>query len=238
VTVVETARLVMRPWQADDLDHVARLWADPVGVRHTWRQPPTPERVMAEAERILRCWHEHGFGPWAVIDKHSGIWIGKIGLDVLDDWPEDPKVEVGWVLDRSWWGQGLATEGAVASVRFAFGTLGMKRIISVTVPANTASRRVMEKAGLVYQDIREWRGTDIVWYAIDRDAWLTQRHLSATELQRPRRREATLRQAIVAPADCAAQSLLTRNRRPASAREQSNQSSSRPAICSRLSTGT
>lgn len=160
----------MRPWQADDFAHISRLWADPVGVRYTWRKPPTPERVAAEADRILGCWREHGYGPWAVIEKRTGLWIGKIGLDVLDDWPEDPKVEVGWVLDRTWWGQGLATEGAIASVRFAFDTLGMDRIISVTVPANTASRRVMEKAGLQYQDIRDWRGTQVVWYALDRNA--------------------------------------------------------------------
>jgi ribosomal-protein-alanine N-acetyltransferase len=114
-----------------------------------------------------------------VIEKHSCLWIGKIGLDVLDDWPEDPKVEVGWVLDRAWWGQGLATEGAIASVRFAFETLGMMRIISVTVAANTASRRVMEKAGLVYQDTREWRGTHIVWSAADRDVWLRPDRLAA-----------------------------------------------------------
>jgi RimJ/RimL family protein N-acetyltransferase len=168
---VETARLIMRPWQADDLERVARLWADPVGVRYTWRQPPTPERVAAEADRILRCWQVHGFGPWAVIEKRSGAWIGKVGLDVLDDWPEDPKVEVGWVLDRAWWGQGLATEAAIASVHFAFDTLDMKRIISVTRPANTASRRVMEKTGLVYQGTRKWRRAQTVWYAADRDSW-------------------------------------------------------------------
>ena len=57
------------------------------------------------------------------------------------------------------------------SVRYGFEGLGLARIISITLPENAASRRVMEKAGLTYRGETRWRGHDVIWYAIDRDAW-------------------------------------------------------------------
>ena len=90
----------------------------------------------------------NGFGPWAAIDKATGCWIGKMGLDELDDWPDVDKIEVGFELHQAWWGRGLATEGALAALSFGFEQHGLKRIISVTAATHAAARRVMAKAGL------------------------------------------------------------------------------------------
>ncbi len=60
---------------------------------------------------------EHGLGPWAAIEKTTGSWIAKLGPDLLEDWPGEHRIEVGWILHRAWWGRGLATEGALASIR-------------------------------------------------------------------------------------------------------------------------
>jgi RimJ/RimL family protein N-acetyltransferase len=169
--IVVTQRLLLRPWCEEDLEEVLRLWTDPVAVQYTWRQPPARERAAAEGARILSVWRDHGFGPWAAIERASGAWIGKLGPDVLEDWPDEHNIEVGWVLDRAYWGQGIATEGALASIHYAFAELKLEQIISVTVPANTASRRVMEKAGLIYRGTRFWRNTNVVWYSIDRASW-------------------------------------------------------------------
>jgi len=93
-------------------------------------------------------------GPWAAIEKVNGSWIGRIGLDELEDWPDLHKLEVGFELHTAWWGRGLATEGALAALRFGFEQHGLERIISVTAAAHTAARRVMEKAGLRYEGTR------------------------------------------------------------------------------------
>jgi len=93
------------------------------------------------------------------------------GLLYHADWPEDHKTEVGWQIDRSRWGRGLATEGALASLRYGFEEARLERIISLAVPRNLASRRVMEKAGLSFRGERCWRDVDLVWYAIDRRDW-------------------------------------------------------------------
>ena len=78
---------------------------------------------------------------------------------------------MGWRLDRAYWNRGLATEGALASLRYGFEWLELERIISITLPQNAASRRVMEKAGLTLRGETRWRGQDVVWYAIDRRDW-------------------------------------------------------------------
>src|SRR5882724_2629482 len=114
-----------------------------------------------------------GSAPWAAIDKATGCWIGKIGLDELDDWPDVDKIEVGFELHQAWWGRGLATEGALAALSFGFERHDLKRIISVTAASHAAARRVMEKTGLTYRGTRYWLNPEVpvVWYALDRTVW-------------------------------------------------------------------
>jgi RimJ/RimL family protein N-acetyltransferase len=167
---METDRLILRPWRVDDHVELTRLWSDPA-VKGDRNLPP--ERIAAISASSLRQWRVNGFGPWAAIDKATGRWIGRIGLDELDDWPDVHKIEVGFELHRAWWGCGLATEGALAALRFGFEQHHLERIISVTAAAHVAARRVMEKAGLTLQGTRYWKslGVPIVWYAIDRATW-------------------------------------------------------------------
>ena len=166
---METDRLLLRPWREDDGTELQRLMSDPA-VQGGRNLPP--ERIARLAEGSLQQWRVHGFGPWAAIDKASGAWIGRIGLDALDDWPESDKIEVGFELHQAWWGRGLATEGALAALSFGFEQHGLERIISVTAAAHAAARRVMEKAGLTYRGTRVWMNPDVpvVWYAVDRAA--------------------------------------------------------------------
>ena len=82
-------------------------------------------------------------------EKEGGAFAGFAGLAHQEDWVRgEHKTEVGWRLDRAFWGRGLATEAARASVAYGFETLGLERIISIIQPENRGSRRVAEKAGL------------------------------------------------------------------------------------------
>jgi ribosomal-protein-alanine N-acetyltransferase len=118
--------------------------------------------------RAIAMWEEHGCGPWAATEKNSGRWVGRIGLNLLADWPGPDEWEVGFELSREFWGRGLATEGARQAIEFARERTPLDRIISVTTPSHLASRRVMEKCGLRFKEETQWRGTTVVWYAIDR----------------------------------------------------------------------
>jgi RimJ/RimL family protein N-acetyltransferase len=167
---VETPRLLLRRWRDEDLEPYARICADAEVMRYIGSGAPlTREESEAQVSWFVRHWEERGFGLWAVEHKASGAFVGFVGLAHQGEWTEsEHKTEVGWRLDPAYWGQGLATEGAAASVRYGFEELGLERIISIIQPENTASRRVAEKAGLTLQGETRWRGNAVVWYAIDR----------------------------------------------------------------------
>jgi RimJ/RimL family protein N-acetyltransferase len=149
---VETDRLLLRPWRpGEDLDAIAALNADPAVMR--WVTPNRPlsrEETAAFLDRAVRHWDEHGFGLWAVVPREEGApCIGFAGLAIPSFLPAIlPAVEVGWRLAPAWWGRGLATEAARASVAFGFERLGLRSIVSVIDARNERSLRVAEKLGM------------------------------------------------------------------------------------------
>ena len=166
---VETERLRLLPWNDAYSEQFADLCSDPAAMRFVSRGTPLPRAVVDEIlERTREMWSQHGFGPWAALEKASGRWIGRIGLNLLADWHGTDKWEVGYELVPAAWGKDYATEGALRAIRFAWDETTLDRIISVTVPDHRASRRVMEKAGMTFQGELDWKGTKVVWYAIDR----------------------------------------------------------------------
>ena len=87
---------------------------------------------------------------WLVRDKTTGEAVGRGGLQ----WTyvaELHEVEAGWAIVPERWGDGLATELALASVEAGFGHVGLSEIVAFTLPSNVASQRVMEKAGFLYE---------------------------------------------------------------------------------------
>jgi RimJ/RimL family protein N-acetyltransferase len=160
----------LRPWREEDSEELQRLFSDPA-VRGGRNFPP--DRIARIAEDSWQQWRLNGFGPWAATYKATGSWIGKIGLDELTDWPDVHRIEVGFELHKAWWGRGLATEGALAALRFGFEQIRLERIISVTAASHVAARRVMEKAGLIYEGTRYWMNPEVpvVWYVLNRTAW-------------------------------------------------------------------
>ena len=127
-------------------------------------------QTAAQIERFQQHWQDDGFSQWAAVDAANGRLIGRIGLVRHRDWPLEPgPVEVGWVLDRVYWGRGLATEGGAASVACWRERLpDDARLLSITRPMNRRSRAVMERLGLTYRGATQWHSSDVVWYAIDR----------------------------------------------------------------------
>ncbi len=170
---IETERLLLRGWREGDLEPYARMCADPEVMRFIGNGSIlNREQGGEQVSRFVRHWEERGFGLWALEEKRSGTFVGFAGLAYQGDWDEGGhKTEVGWGLDRAFWGRGLATEAARASVAYGFETLGLERIISIIQPANAASRRVAEKAGLASRGETRWRNSSVVWYAIDRGQW-------------------------------------------------------------------
>lgn len=106
-------------------------------------------RWMAER---LREYHEsQQLATWAVVKKKGFSVLGYCGLTHFPDVAGQPEIEIGYRLARSHWGYGYATEAASAIRDFAFGSLGIERLIALIDPANTASVRVAEKLGMHHE---------------------------------------------------------------------------------------
>jgi RimJ/RimL family protein N-acetyltransferase len=162
---IETERLKLRQFVDADLDALARMCADPETMRYIG-QGATLSRADAwrSMAMFLGHWQLRGYGMWAVEDKRTGAFVGRIGLHYPEGWPA---IEVGWLLDRAQWGQGLATEGGRAAITWAFDRLNLQRISSVIHPQNAASIRVAEKLGMRPERRTQINGVDVVIYARD-----------------------------------------------------------------------
>ncbi|HEX6376831.1 MAG TPA: GNAT family N-acetyltransferase [Allosphingosinicella sp.] len=140
---LETARLILRPPQAEDLDGLAEMMTDEETARFVggvlersgaWRQLAS----------VAGSWALMGYGMFSVVEKDSGRWVGRLGPWQPADWPGP---EVGWGLTRTAWGRGYATEGAAAAIDWAFDSLGWDRVIHCIAADNIASARVAERLG-------------------------------------------------------------------------------------------
>lgn len=150
--MLETERLLLREWRPEDLAPFSSLNADPEVMRYF----EAPQSRASSAEMMDRCnaiLSEWGFTFWAVELKVSGACIGMLGLaPVPAEMPFAPSVEIGWRLDKAYWGQGIAPEGARAALRFGFEEADLDEVVSFTTVKNQPSRRVMEKIGMNCND--------------------------------------------------------------------------------------
>ncbi len=148
--VLRTPRLLLREWRPEDREPFAVMNADPRVMEHF---PATLPRRQSDAlaRRSERHFARHGFGPWAVEVPGVAPFIGFVGLVVpAFEAHFTPCVEIGWRLSAEHWGQGYATEAALASAAHAFGALGAEQLVSFTTPANVRSRAVMRRIGMTH----------------------------------------------------------------------------------------
>jgi RimJ/RimL family protein N-acetyltransferase len=143
-----TARLILRPFTAGDLDAFAAINADPEVMRFF-----AARRTRAETAEMIDALEQtraaDGFSFGAAEERATGRLIGMIGLKrVTPDMPFAPTVEVGWRLARDAWGKGYATEGARAAIADGFDRLGLSEIVAFTRPDNLPSRAVMVRLGM------------------------------------------------------------------------------------------
>jgi RimJ/RimL family protein N-acetyltransferase len=145
---IETERLVLRGWRPEDREPFAALNADPAVVEHLL-YPLTREQSDVLADRIEQHFDEHGYGLWAVEAPGQWPFIGFVGL-LLQDFEAHftPAVEIGWRLARPAWGHGYATEAARAVLRHAFTETDLDEVVSLTVPMNSRSWKVMQRIGM------------------------------------------------------------------------------------------
>jgi RimJ/RimL family protein N-acetyltransferase len=148
VTELRTERCLLRQWRAEDLAAWRAMNADPP-VRRYFPSVLGAEQANAEAQRCRDAIAERGWGMWALEVPGAFDFAGFVGLNIPGfDAPWMPAVEIGWRLRFEAQRRGYATEAARAVMQFAFESLKLQEVVALTVPTNTASRRVMEKLGM------------------------------------------------------------------------------------------
>jgi RimJ/RimL family protein N-acetyltransferase len=146
--MIETPRLILRPWRESDLAPFAEQNADPLVMRHM-RGVLTRDESDAYVARARQHLAETGFGIWAVEAPGVAPFIGAVGLNhVKFEASFTPAVEVAWRLHRHHWGRGYATEAARAAIEDGFTRIGLREIVAFTALDNTASAQVMERVGM------------------------------------------------------------------------------------------
>jgi RimJ/RimL family protein N-acetyltransferase len=162
-----TERIALRRFVAGDAGDLLRLDSDPRVMRYiNGGKPSTPAEIAAAMKRIPRVYELYpGLGTWRAERRDTGAYIGWFTFKYV---PKTPEIEVGYRLLHGAWGQGFATEGASALVRYGFETLGLYRIIGVTHPGNVASQRVLQKAGLASRGFGRYYGQRLRLFVAER----------------------------------------------------------------------
>jgi [ribosomal protein S5]-alanine N-acetyltransferase len=145
----ETARLLGRPMRADDFEPLFQMYQNDA-VTATLGGKRNAEQVREYLHEQLAHFARYGYGFWMFHAKTEGQFVGRGGLRNIFVGGHD-EVEVGYALMPEFWRQGLATEIAQASVQIGFEKLELPELVSFTMPTNIGSRRVMEKAGFVFE---------------------------------------------------------------------------------------
>jgi RimJ/RimL family protein N-acetyltransferase len=155
-----TDRLRLRPLRDADADPLFEVYSHPLV--EAWIGPHPRAKVVEEMAYQRGVQAEHGWSVWAVERREDGRFLGDCGLQPLEH--RGPEVELGYDLHPDVWGQGLATEAARAVVDAALRPLALERVVAVVKPANAASRRVLDRAGLREAGTRAAYGERMVLY--------------------------------------------------------------------------
>lgn len=148
IPTLVTERLALRPLSLSDGDALYEIFAEK-NVTDYFPNPNPPDRAKIDRiiESQLHHWQEHDCGWWAVEDLTDKALMGWCGLQYL---PDTDEMEVAYMLGKAFWGQGYATEAALASLNYGIQKMKFKMIVGIVHPKNRASQNVLEKIGMQF----------------------------------------------------------------------------------------
>lgn len=176
--ILETKRLILRPWEESDARQLYQLARDPeIGPRAGW-----PVHTDVENSRDIICGVLGAPDTWAMVLRETELPVGSIGLKKPDEQFEGMvglQLEIGYWIGRDYWGQGLMPEAVACVLRYGFEALNCAAIWCAHYDFNAQSRRVIEKSGFLYQCSKETTNlldhTHLTnFYALKRDEWENQ----------------------------------------------------------------
>src|SRR4051812_31223377 len=147
--LIETERLVIRPWQPDDRPAFTAVMSNPEVTQYlNGGKPYTDTDVDQFLERQARQLAEHGMCMGALVEKSTNVVAVTPGVQRLGPTAE---IEIGWFLGSDAWGRGFATEAGAACMRYVLETLTRPRVVAIIDPATPPSKRVAARLGMTYE---------------------------------------------------------------------------------------
>ena len=149
--IAETERLIFRQLKPDDAKDLHRIYSNPETMKFMGDYKESVENERNNIQKhIEKYYNQLGFGLWATVLKENNRLIGRCGL-LYQEIESARDLEFAYLIDRDFWGRGLATEAAREIMNLGFNQFGFTQIIAVIKPENEASIRVAEKCGLNYE---------------------------------------------------------------------------------------
>lgn len=166
--VLETDRLLIRPYTLEDFDVIYGILSDPVTMSF-WPKPFDKEQVTHWIERNMRSYQENGFGRWLVILKERNTVVGDCGI-MKSEINNQLENDLGYIIDQHYWKQGYGTEAARACMHYAFDELQLDSICINMPVDHVSSRRVAELIGMKLEtEFNNSRNRNIRTYLFRKD---------------------------------------------------------------------
>jgi len=143
--ILETDRIILRPWKHSDVDAYHKIIDNPLVYKYLTIDHLTLEEAEIKIQKRIKEQNDHGFCLWAMILKENNKLIGHCGLLYICDTKD---IEIGYTLSPDQWGKRLATEAAKATLDYGFNTLKIETILGLVFPENTRSKHVLENIGM------------------------------------------------------------------------------------------
>jgi [ribosomal protein S5]-alanine N-acetyltransferase len=170
----ETERLILREILPTDIDGMYELDSDPEVHKYLGNKPVKSKDQITDVINFIRQqYNDNGIGRWAIIDKKTGEFIGWTGLKLVTDEINHHRnyYDLGYRLIKKYWGRGIATETAFATLEFAFYKLGVNEVYAIADCQNEGSNKVLKKAGLKFIETFDLDGVEHNWYKIERSEY-------------------------------------------------------------------
>lgn len=168
---LETERFILREIIPTDVDGLFQLDSDPEVHRFLGNRPVTDKSQIVEAIHLIRKQYiDNGIGRWAIISKDKNEFIGWSGLKLVTDITNNHKnyYDLGYRLIKKYWRKGIATETALASLKYAFNELNAVEVFAMADCENIASNKILKKVGLHFIETFDFDGIKHNWYRIER----------------------------------------------------------------------
>ncbi len=167
----ETQRFILREIELTDVDGMFELDSNPEVHKYLGNKTVSSKEEMLKVIAFIRQQYvENGIGRWAIIDKENNAFVGWSGLKFVTENTNNHQnyYDLGYRLIPKYWGKGIATETATASVEYAFNELDCKEIFAIADVDNIGSNQILQKVGLKFIETFDEKGIEHNWYRLSK----------------------------------------------------------------------